>query len=198
MWSVVTTLAVALGLSAGTVFMLRIEFRAAPLGWRLLAHAGWPLSLAGALFVLRFWMPTSGPFRANVRYPFGTHLNAWAVSFGFTWIAFGLLFTALAVLASRAPHDRPAWFVLLAAWIVCWLPHAVIAVAFAVGGTDPRSVTDYRAWGANPAGALILGIDAVLLLLHVGLSVAGFVVAGRTAWHGNHAAGVPPAMRFTS
>ncbi len=187
MWSVVITLAGALGLSAGVIHGLRNEFRAAPLGWRLLGHAGWPLSIAGALFVLRFWMPTNGPFRANVRYPFGTHLNAWAVSFGFTWIAFGLLFTVLAVLAPRAATARPAWFALLAAWIVCWLPHAVIAVGFAVGGTDPQSVTDYRAWAANPAGALILGVDAVLLLLHVGLSIAGFMIAGRAAWRGDSA-----------
>ncbi len=185
MWSVATALAGALGLSAGAALILRKEFRGAPLGWRLLAQAGWPLSLAGAIFVLRFWIPTRGPFRANVRYPFGTHLNAWAVSFGFTWIAFGLLFTALAVVGYRVSSGRPAWCVLLAAWMVCWLPHAVIAVAFAVGGTDPRSVTDYRAWGANPAGALVLGIDAALLLLHIGLSVAGFVIAGRTAWRGD-------------
>ena len=138
---------------------------------------------------MRFWIPTSGPFRANFRYPFGSHLNAWAVSFGFTWIAFGLLFTALAVVGSRVSSVRSAWFALLAAWTVCWLPHAVIAVAFAVGGTDARSVTDYRAWGANPAGALILGLDALLLLLHIGLSVAGFVIAGRAAWRGDTSSG---------
>lgn len=185
MWLVGFTLAGALGLSASAMVAVRIVYRTVPLGWRILAHAGWPLSLAGAVFVLRFWVPTDGPYRANVRYPFGTHLNAWAVSFGFTWIAFGLLFTALALLASRAEHPRPAWLALLAAWIVCWLPHGVIAVGFVVGGTDPQSVADYRAWGANPAGAVILIADALLLLLHVGLSIAGFALAGWAEWRGD-------------
>ena len=108
MWLVGLTLAGALGLSAGAMVAVRFAYGTAPLGWRILAHAGWPLSLAGAVFVLRFWVPTVGPYRANVRYPFGTHVNAWAVSFGFTWIAFGLLFTVLAVLASRHEHDRAA------------------------------------------------------------------------------------------
>jgi hypothetical protein len=185
MWLVALTLAGALGLSVVALLALRVAYRTLPLGWRLLAHAGWPLSLAGAVFVVRFWVPTDGPYRANVRYPFGSHLNAWAVSFGFTWIALGLLFTALAVLAPRVAGARPAWLALLAAWLVCWLPHGVIALGFVFGGTDPRSVTDYRAWGASSAGALILIADAVLLLLHVGLSVAGFLHAGRAVWRGD-------------
>ena len=185
MWLVGLTLAGALGLSACAMVAVRTACGTAPLGWRILAHAGWPLSLAGAIFVVRFWVPTDGPYRANVRYPFGTHLNAWAVSFGFTWIAFGLLFSALALLASRAEQRRPAWLALLAAWIVCWLPHGVIAVGFVVGGTDPRSVADYRAWGSNSAGAFILIGDALLLLLHVGLSVAGFALTGWEVWRGD-------------
>ncbi len=182
MWMAMLTLAGALGLSFAAAVRLRPTYIAAPLGWRILAHAGWPLSLAGAVFVLRFWNPTSGPFRANVRYPFGSHLSAWAVSFGFTWIALGLLFTALAILTPRGAAARDAWLALFAAWIVCWLPHGVIAAAFLLGGTDPQSVTDYRDWGSNPVGALILVADALLLLLHVGLSVAGFAMTGRAAW----------------
>jgi hypothetical protein len=179
MWTVALTLAGALSVMVGAMLVLRDAHRASSLGWRLLAHAGWPLSLAGAIFVLRFWEQTSGPYRANVRYPFGSHLNAWAVSFGFTWIAFGLLFAALAVLGTRTGDARPALLTLLAAWALCWLPHVVIAVGFSVGGTDSRSVTDYRAWGADPVGGLILGADALLLLLHFGLSAAGFALAGR-------------------
>jgi len=186
-WLVVLTLAGALGLSAGAMLALRIAYRTVPLGWRLLAHAGWPLSLAGAIFVWRFWVPTDGPYRANVRYPFGTHLNAWAVSFGFIWIAFGLLFTALAVLAPRATGARPAWLALFAAWVVCWLPHGVIAAGFAFGGIDPSSVTDYQAFGANPVGAAILIVDALLLLLHAIFSVSGFVIAGRPVWRSDSA-----------
>ena len=182
MWLVSLVLAGALGLSASVLIAFRIAYRTVPLGWRVLAHAGWPLSLAGAVFVVRFWVPTGGPYRANVRYPFGTHLNAWAVSFGFTWIAFGLLFAAVALLASRAEDARPAWLALLVGWIVCWLPHAVIALGFVVGGTDPRSVADYRAWGTNPSGAVILVADALLLLLHAGLSVTGFTLTARAVW----------------
>jgi hypothetical protein len=182
---VVLAVAGALCLSVGTMLSLRNAYLTVPLGWRMLAHAGWPLSLAGGIFILRFWVPTAGPYRANVRYPFGSHLNAWAVSFGFTWIAFGLLFTALAVIAPRARDARQGWLVLLAAWITCWLPHGVIAAGFVFGGTDSRSVTDYVAWGANPGGALILIADAVLLLLHVGFSAAGFLLTGRAMWHGD-------------
>jgi hypothetical protein len=182
MWPVLVTLTGALALAAGALLPFRSEYRGTPAGWQLLAHAGWPLSLAGAVFVLRFWVPTDGPYRANVRYPFGTHLDAWAVSFGFTWIALGLLFTTLAILATRATSARRLWIVLLAAWLVWWLPHGVIAVGFLFGGTDPRSVTDYRAWAANPAGAVILVADALLLLLHVGLSLAGFALTGRALW----------------
>lgn len=179
---VVLAVAGALCLFVGAILALRPQDHTLSLGWRLLAHAGWPLSLAGGIFVVRFWVPTPGPYRANVRYPFGTHLNAWAVSFGFTWIAFGLLFTALAVIARRAGAARQGWLVLLAAWIICWLPHGVIAAGFVFGGTDPRSVTDYQAWGANPVGAGILIADAVLLLLHAGFSAVGFLLTGRAVW----------------
>ena len=180
------TLAAVGALVAGMVLALRRDYVRCAAGWRLLAHAGWPLILAGAMFVLRFWTPTTGPYRANVRYPFGDHLAAWAVSFGFTWIAFGLLFAALAVLAPRAATDargaRGAWLALAATWVRCWLPHGIIGVAVAAGGLDRASVDTYVEWAARPLGALTLAADTGLLLLHAGLSVAGFLVAGREVW----------------
>jgi hypothetical protein len=188
---VALTLAAALALVAAVVFALRRTYVQRSLGWRLLAHAGWPLILAGTLFVARFWTPTPGPYLANTRYPFGDHLAAWAVSFGFTWIAFGLLFAALAVLAP-APAGRAvgadvrpgrlAWLALVAAWALCWLPHGIIGVAVAVGGLEAESVTRYATWAGRPLGTLTLAADSVLLALHVGCSLAGFVVAGREVW----------------
>lgn len=180
------TLAAALGLVSGVVLALRRRYVRCAVGWRLLAHAGWPLVVAGAVFVLRFWTPTPGPYLANTRYPFGDHLAAWAVAFGFTWIAFGLLFAALAVLAPQAAADargaRLAWLTLVATWALCWLPHGIIGVAVIVGGLEPSSVTRYADWAARPVGALTLGASGALLLLHAGLSVAGFVLAGRDVW----------------
>ncbi len=186
MAAVVLTVAAALALVAGVVLALRRRYVGSAAGWRLLAHAGWPLILAGAIFVLRFWTPTPGPYLANTRYPFGDHLAAWAVSFGFTWIAFGLLFAALAVLAPRAALDargaRLAWLALLSTWALCWLPHGIIGVAVAVGGLEPASVGRYADWAARPLGTLVLVADGGLLLLHAGLSMAGFLLAGRDAW----------------
>jgi hypothetical protein len=179
-------LAVAFGLVAAVILCLRREYARRTLGWRLLAHAGWPLILVGAMFVVRFWTPTSGPYVANSRYPFGDHLAAWAVSFGFTWIAFGLLFAALAVLAPAAGADgrppRLAWLALLATWALCWFPHGIIGLAVAVGGLAPESTARYDAWAHAPGGTLTLVADAVFLAVHFACSVAGFALAAREVW----------------
>ncbi len=183
--SIVTcTLALVLGLAVGFGLALRRTYAERALGWRLLAHAGWPLVLAGALFVLRFWTPTSGPYLANERYPFGDYVATWAVSFGFTWIAFGLLFSALAVLAPSADarQSRLVWYVLASTWMLCWLPHGIIAIGVAAGGLAPESVTRYHTWAQRPRGTLVLAADTLLLQLHFGCSVAGFVLAARDAW----------------
>ncbi len=181
MWLVAVVLSCALAIVWAVVLRLRRTYAACPLGWRLLAHAGWPLVLAGAIFVARFWTPTPGPYIANVRYPFGTHLAAWAVSFGFTWIAFGLLFAAFAVLARDA--QRPvAWWTLLAASVLCWLPHGYIGVATVFGGMAPTSVTSYQRWGSSTGGALLLAADAGLLVAHFAFCAVGFALTGRALW----------------
>lgn len=177
------TVALALLVSGGVAATLRDAHREAARGWRLLAYGAGPLALAGLLFVVRFWVPTGGPYLANVRYPFGTHLAAWAVSFGFTWVAFALVFAALALVGGRSaapPGDaRVVWAALLGAWLLCWLPHAVIGVAFAWAGQNAPSVAFYRRWASDPVGAAVLFADAALLLSHLGLSVAGFYAVGR-------------------
>jgi hypothetical protein len=156
----------------------RFRRLAAHRGWQLLALAGATLIPAGIIFVLRFWDPTSGPYRANVRYPYGSHLNAWAVSFGFAWIAFGTLFAAVAWYARHAPSRR-IWWVLLTAWLVCWFPHAFIGAAVALYGMDNRSLSDYQAWAAQPRGALVLALDALLLVVHGIAGVLGFFLTFR-------------------
>jgi hypothetical protein len=151
--------------------------RGASPGWRLLSASGIPLSVLGINFVIRFWNPTPGPYLANHLYPFGDHLHAWAVSFGFTWLAFGLLFAVLALLASR-DKSRLVWAALLAGWFICWLPHGVIGLAFAWAGGSAPSVETYSKWSSEPQGFILLLFNALALLAHFGLSIVGFVMTG--------------------
>ena len=164
--------------------LLGASWRGASRAWRLLAFSGIPLAASGWSFVLRFWDPTSGPYLADVRYPFGSHLNAWAVSFGFTWIAFGLLFAALALLG---PASRTTALLLGAAWLLCWLPHGVIGVGFALAGGTAESLERYQAWGSNALGAGTLFFGALLLLLHLCSSLAGFFLVARSLYRGAQA-----------
>jgi len=178
MWLVWLTAAATLTLAAVTLGTGRRANPDRGLGWRLLAYGAWPLMVAGLVFVVRFWVPTRGPYEANTLYPFGPYLNAWAVSFGFTWVAFGLVFAGLAAHGASAP-GRPVWRLLLAAWVVCWLPHAIIGVGFASAGRMGPSLARYRVWAAAPQGRAVLLLDAVLLLAHVSLTVTGFVLTAR-------------------
>ncbi len=175
---VIAGLAFACVLAMVAVHGLREAYARQPRSRRLLAHAAWPLAAIGAIFVARFWTPTNGPYIADVRYPFGSAVDSWAVSFGFTWIAFGLLFGSLAVLAP-SPPSRPTFVVLLFTWALCWLPHGVIGLGVALEGTTAESANRYHAWAGHPLGAAVLAVDAALLLLHFGLSLAGFALEGR-------------------
>jgi hypothetical protein len=177
MWAVWSTIGAAVLIALAASLRLVPAFRAASPGWRLLSASGIPLSLSGLLFVVRFWEPTAGPYLANERYPYGNHLHAWAVSFGFTWLAFGLLFAGLALLSSREAR-RAVWLTLLASWFLCWLPHGVIGLAFAWAGQNAPSAEAYRTWAAVPRGFAVLLASALALLAHVGLSVLGFVMTG--------------------
>lgn len=181
MWAVWLVTGAAAAALLATLATLRADFRAASPAWKLLAVSGIPLSLGGLGFAVRFWRPTRGPYLANVTYPFGAHLNTWAVSFGFTWLAFGLLFFGMAVTVARAP-TRPRWATLLAAWVLCWLPHFVIGVGFAWAGQNAPSLRVYRNWAADPAGLVILATSSAILLAHGACSVIGFVATGRELW----------------
>jgi len=151
---------------------------AAPRSWRILAWSGIPLGLGGLGFAARFWHPSAGPYVANRVYPFGGHLNAWAVSFGFTWMAFGLLFTGAAVLASKHP-GRMWWTLLFASWILCIWPHGIIAIAFAWNGAHRESLGIYRRWGSDPIGFTTLLSSSLITLWHFGFSIVGFLTTGR-------------------
>ena len=150
------------------------ELKHSTLPWRLLAWSGIPLALIGLSFAVRFWRPSSGPYVANRLYPFGEHLHAWAVSFGFAWLAFGLLFTGTVVYVSRR-SDWSAWAFLVTSWFLCWLPHLVIGVGFTFYGAHRQSATLYREWGSDPAGGIILASSLFVLLWHLAFSIAGFL-----------------------
>jgi len=126
--------------------------------------------------VVRFWEPLPGPYRANELYPLGPYLNAWAVSFGFMWLAFGLVFYSLAL---RPPYTARSWSLLLVAWGLAWLPHGIIGIGFAIAGANEASVRLYRDWASDWPGLLRLCASAVILLAHFGLAIAGFGAIGR-------------------
>lgn len=175
MWAVGIIVSFVIVIVVASFYHLLPAFRAAPLSWRLLSASGIPLGIGGVNFIIRFWEPVAGPYRANVLYPFGDHLHAWAVSFGFTWLAYGLLFTGLALLGARQA-SRIIWATLLASWFICWLPHGVIGVAFAWAGSNAPSVASYRQWAAAPSGMALLLFNAITLLAHWGLGLAGFIM----------------------
>jgi hypothetical protein len=182
MWAVWLVTGAAAAAFLGTLATLRTDFRAAARAWKILALSGIPLSLGGLGFAVRFWRPTGGPYLANALYPFGPYLNAWAVSFGFTWLAFGLLFFGLAVTAAREP-SRPRWVTLLVTWLLCWLPHVVIGVGFAWAGQNAPSLRVYRDWASDPAGLVVLCTGSVILVSHGACAIVGFITTGREVWH---------------
>jgi hypothetical protein len=176
MWLVWLVAGLSTALVASCVVLLRHELRTAPRSWQLLALSGIPLALGGLGFVVRFWQPTPGPYLANERYPLGPYLNAWAVSFGFMWLAFGLAFFALSV---RGPHTGRTWFTLLVAWFLAWLPHGIIGIGFMAAGSNVPSVQLYQQSASKWPGLLRLCASVLTLLTHFGLGLLGFALAGR-------------------
>jgi hypothetical protein len=171
------------------VRLLWDDLRTAPRSWQLLAASGLPLSLGGLGFIVRFWQPLPGPYQANESYPLGPYLNAWAVSFGFMWLAFGLVFFALAL---RTPRTGRLWLALLAGWVLAWLPHGIIGVGFALAGSNRPSVEFYRTWASKRPGLIVLATSALILVAHFGLALWGFV---RTGLELRRAASTGPGSR---
>ena len=181
MWIVWGVTALSVGLVAVPLVLLREDWRTAPRGWQILAGSGVALALGGLGFIVRFWEPLPGPYRANELYPLGPYVNAWAVSFGFMWLAFGLVFV---VLALRGPRTPVTWLTLVVAWVVMWIPHGIIGIGFAAAGGNEVSVQLYRDWASEWPGLLRLGASALILLAHLGLSTVGFALTGRALLRG--------------
>ena len=177
MWVVWTASAVLVAVGICSVALLREDWRSAERGWRLLASSGVPLALGGLGFIVRFWEPASGPFRANELYPLGPYLNAWAVSFGFMWVAFGLAFFALALRAS--PTGR-TWLLLFVTWAIAWVPHGIIGIGFAIAGDNSESLEFYQTWASRWPGIMVLGASAIVLVAHFALGLVGFAITGRS------------------
>ena len=99
-------------------------------GWQILPFASILYALIGLPFLFAA-EPTSGPYREGERYPFGTELQAWQVTVGVDWLAFGLLFAAAAVAARQLPNRWLRAAIVMSGALI-WLPHLVIGVAFAL------------------------------------------------------------------
>ena len=127
-----TTIGVVVLVVASTLVGLHRSpaFGHVPLGWRLVSLSSLAVCLLGLLFMLS-WRPTAGPYTVDVTYPFGSALQAWQVTVGFDWVAFGVLFAASALAAARL---RVRWFraALLVSGALLWFPHLVIGLAFAL------------------------------------------------------------------
>ena len=177
MWAIWLVVSVTILLTLCVLTGLLPAFRGAAASWRVLSASAIPLGVGGINFIVRFWKPTAGPYLANKLYPYGDHLHAWAVSFGFASLAFALLFVALTLLASRQATWL-AWTVLLAAWLIYWLPHGLIALAFTWAGQNRASLEIYQKWASKPGGLVLLIFNALTLLAHFGLSVIGFIMTG--------------------
>ncbi len=159
-------------------FLYADRFRAAKASWRLLSLSGCFVSAFGFVWILRGWNPTPGPYRISEVYPFGTHLQAWQVTFGFTWLAFGFLFFVAVLFAASRP-SRFAWATLLASWLVCMLRHAAIAVALAWAGEGTIETVDLSNRLPVETQPGLLGATAAVALLFFSSSLGGFLW---TAW----------------
>ncbi len=177
------------GILAPTLLLLLVltflyvdRFRAAKASWRLLSLSGWFLSAFGLVWILRAWNPTPGPYRISEVYPFGNHLQAWQVTFGFTWLAFGFLFF-IAVLSAASRPSRLAWVTLLASWLVCMLPHVAIAIALAWAGVGTIETVDLSKRLPVETQPVLIAATAAVAFLFFSSSLGGFLW---TAWQLRH------------
>ncbi len=159
------------------------RLRGAKASWRLLGLSGWFLSAFGLVWILRAWNPTPGPYRISEVYPFGTHLQAWQVTFGFTWLAFGFLFF-VAVFSAASRPSRFTWVTLLATWLVCMLPHAAIVIALGWAGEGTIGTVDPSNRLPLETQPLLIGATAAVAILFFTSSLGGFLWTGWQLFHG--------------
>ncbi len=116
---------------APVVWGLRIR------SWKAMSTGGKLLWLSGIFYIpgglvwLLKWSPSQGPYGVGENYIFGSYLQAWEVSMGFAFLAFGLLFSS-AVLLMEHHKTRWVWTSLLTAWLLVMFPHFLIGVTFAL------------------------------------------------------------------
>jgi len=144
-----------------------LAFRTVPLGWKLLSLSGGLFVLLGIAFILS-WEPTAGPYVVDQVYPFGSYLNTWIVSLGFTMVPFGLLFAGLALLAAQVQR-RAVWVTLLFSWLMFWFPHVVVIASLLVDGAGETAV-------AGGPETIVIGVGG---LVYLGVVGAGFFLSGQ-------------------
>jgi hypothetical protein len=98
-------------------------------GWGLLAFAGFGYVPSGVLLAILSWKPTPGPYAVGQLYPYGGYANAWQVTAGFAFAAFGLLFVGVVIGAARL-RSRTLWWLALGGFALMWFPHAFMGIAF--------------------------------------------------------------------
>ncbi|OGO65216.1 MAG: hypothetical protein A2030_03320 [Chloroflexi bacterium RBG_19FT_COMBO_50_10] len=119
-----------------------LTFRALNIGWRLLALSGLWFIPSGAILIWMSWHPTPGPYVIGERYPYGTLSEAWQVSLGFGWVAFGLLFFGMALLGEQW-KSRWLWFSLLISTILVLFPHIWFGVMMVL---DDPTLRNFGPW----------------------------------------------------
>lgn len=107
-------------------------------GWWLLIFAGFGYIPGGVLLVLMTWQATPGPYEIGRLYPYGSELNAWQVTNGFAFLAYGLLFCAIVGGAAKF-KSRLLWAAALVSFVIMWFPHAIIGISFFV--YDPTLIS---------------------------------------------------------
>jgi hypothetical protein len=132
-------------------------------GWRLLSWSGFWFIPSGIILAVLAWEPTPGPYTIGENYPYGSVTEAWQVSLGFSWIAFGFLFVGLAFAGERL-KSKVLWLCLLICTILALFPHIWLGIMLFF---DDPTFASYGDW-------LIAIPFSILWVLTLG---AGFVLA---------------------
>jgi hypothetical protein len=140
-------------------------FRAPDIGWRLLTWSGIWFIPSGTVSIWMSWQPTPGPYIIGERYAYGTLVEAWQISLGFSWVAFGLLFVGMALTGERL-KSRWLWLSLLMSTMLVMFPHIWLGVMMVL---EEPSLRDFGPW-------LIALPFGFLWVLAMGL---GFVLASK-------------------
>jgi len=134
-------------------------------GWNLLAFSGFSYVAGGALLVVLTWKPKPGPYSIGERYPYGGYLEAWQVSLGFAFLAFGILFGIGSLIGSKV-RNKYLWSGLLASFVFMWFPHLLLGIALVL---DDPSLSSLGVWKKS----------IVLILAWMAIAALGFFLSWR-------------------